>query len=79
MLSVSIFLTKQSEVQQKIDRLWKFSEIDDKWIKVKLPSDLVPCDNSKVNENKEMLEKEDKLDEKKMSLKVILPLRKRIL
>ncbi|KAL5055407.1 hypothetical protein RYX36_036089 [Vicia faba] len=61
------FRQTNRKFEQKTDRFWKFSEIDDRWIEVKLPCDLVPC----VNKKEERLEQEDELE-------VILPLRKRI-
>ncbi|XP_045825389.1 uncharacterized protein LOC123917657 isoform X2 [Trifolium pratense] len=67
------FRQSDRRFEQKTDKFWKFSEIDDRWIEVKLPCDLIPCVNSE-----ERLEQEHELDEKKMSLGVILPLRKRI-
>lgn len=68
------FRQSDRRFEQKTDKFWKFSEIDDRWIEVKLPCDLVPCINSEVNSSEE----EHELDEKKMSLEIVLPLRKRI-
>lgn len=68
------FRQSNRRFEQKSDRFWKFSEVDDRWIEVKLPCDLVPCVNSEVNR----MEEEHELDEKKMSLDMVLPLRKRI-
>lgn len=49
---------------------------------MKLPCDLVPCVNSEgsseVNRREERLEEEHELDEKRMILDIVLPLRKRI-
>lgn len=61
------FRQNNRKFEQKTDRFWKFSEIDDKWIEVKLPCDLVPC----VDKSEERLEQEH-------GLEVILPMRKRI-
>ncbi|WJX51057.1 hypothetical protein P8452_37287 [Trifolium repens] len=69
------FRQSDRRFEQKTDKFWKFSEIDDRWIEVKLPCDLVPCVNSEVNSSEE---EHDELDEKKMSLEMVLPLRKRI-
>lgn len=76
------FRQSNRRFEQKTDRFWKFSEQEDRWIEVKLPCDLVPCVNSEssseVNLREESLEQGHELDEKNMSLDLVLSLRKRI-